>query len=243
MKIESIEVESGNFTLRGIVHFPKSLPAPCVICSHGLFSAKESPKFVAVAQRLAAEGFVAVRYDHRGCGESDGRIEETTVTGRLEDLEAVYDFVKRAPLMGGPVGLMGSSMGGYISLFTAALHPEVSAAVVWATPFELRAKKEAIDSAGGPALKDAFYEDLKRHHLPGMLATVRRTLVLHGEKDALVPVRHAKKIHEALATPKGLEIFPEGDHRFTDERLRQEAIALTAGWFKRYLPWGIWGRP
>lgn len=235
MTIERIEVESEGGTLTGVAHFPERLPAPCVICSHGLFSAKDSPKFIAVAQRLAEEGFVAVRYDHRGCGESDGKIEETTVAGRLEDLDAVYVFVKQYLPAGGPVGLMGSSMGGYISLFAAARHSDVAAAVVWATPFELRVKRETIDGAGGPALNAVFYEDLERHYLPGVLAGVKRTLVLHGEKDALVPVWHAKKIHEGLAAPKGLEIFAGGDHRFTDEGMRLKAIALTADWFKRHL--------
>lgn len=235
MNTEEITVQSSDIQISGVVHYPEQLPSPCVICSHGLFSAKASPKFVSVAEHLARNGFAAVRYDHRGCGESGGRIEETTVSGRLQDLEAVYHHVGRDARISKAVGLMGSSMGGYISLFAAVRHPEISAVVVWATPFKLRGRKQDFDDAGYPFLQDIFYEDLKNHRLEDKLAAVHHCLVLHGENDELVPLWHAQKNHDAMASPKEIIIFPEGDHRFTDARHRQDAIEMTVNWFRTYL--------
>jgi alpha-beta hydrolase superfamily lysophospholipase len=235
LNTDNIVVICNGLEISGVVHLPGRLPAPCVICSHGLFSAKASPKFMAVAEHLAQEGFVAIRYDHRGCGESGGRIEDTTVSGRLQDLEAVYGFARRDARVGKAVGLMGSSMGGYVSLFAAARHPEIQAVVVWATPYKLRGKKRDFDDAGYPFLQEVFYEDLKKYRLDEMLPTVHHCLVLHGESDELVPAWHAKSNHGAMTTPKELKIFPGGDHRFTDEAQRRAAIETTATWFKTHL--------
>ncbi|MBN2568075.1 MAG: alpha/beta fold hydrolase [Deltaproteobacteria bacterium] len=235
MKIEHFTALSEGFEIEGVIHMPLVKEAPCVICSHGLFSSKESPKLIAITEYLAGEGFVAIRYDHRGCNESQGKIEDTTVSGRINDLEAVLQVARRHPSVKGKIGLMGSSMGGYISLFTAARDPGIKSLVVWATPFQLRGKKKDFKEEGYPLLKDGFYEDLARYKLMDVIGGIRHCLVLHGENDELVPLWHAKRNHENLVEPKGLEIFSKGDHRFSDENHRTRAIELSARWFKKYL--------
>jgi len=235
MMVESFITKSEGFKIKGVMHLPMQDSAPCVICSHGLFSSKESPKFIAIAEYLAEKGFVAIRYDHRGCGESEGKIEETTVSGRLKDLESVYIFSRRHPLVNGKIGLLGSSMGGFISLFTAACYPSLMALTVWATPFELHKTKKDLKGEGYPLLKESFYKDLNRHQLIDVLGKIKHCLVLHGQDDELIPLWHAKKNYKNLGEPKNLEIFPGGDHRFTDDHNRKRAIDLSAKWFKRYL--------
>ena len=235
MKVETFVVESEGLNLRGVIHLPEKQPAPCVVCSHGLFSSKDSPKLIAITEYLAGEGFVAIRYDHRGCNESEGNLEDTTVSGRLKDLESVIRFSREHPACIGRIGLLGSSMGGYISLFTAARNPDMKPLVVWATPHKLRGKKKDFKEEGYPLLKDAFYEDLKQYDLEAVLSKISHCLVLHGQDDELVPLWHANKNYENLAEPKKLEIFPGGDHRFTDESHRSRAIELSAQWFKTYM--------
>ena len=70
MDIETFSTQSAGYDIKGVIHWPRRSRAPCVICSHGLFSSKDSPKFIAMTEHLAQEGFAAIRYDHRGCGES-----------------------------------------------------------------------------------------------------------------------------------------------------------------------------
>jgi pimeloyl-ACP methyl ester carboxylesterase len=233
--MESFSTFSAGIEIKGIIHWPERETAPCVICSHGLFSSKDSPKFVAVTESLARNGIAAIRYDHCGCGESGGRIEDTTVSSRLNDLESVHQFVLGHPRMNGHIGYMGSSMGGYISLFACARHPEVGAVVVWATPFSIRWKRADSVEAGQPLLSELFFEDLQEYALAEVLGNVKRCLVVHGREDELVPVRHAHRILELLDEPKAIEIFPEADHRFTREDDRQRAIALTTEWLKIHL--------
>jgi alpha-beta hydrolase superfamily lysophospholipase len=235
MDIEAFSTHSAGYEIKGIVHWPPQSPAPCVICSHGLFSSKDSPKFIAVTEHLAREGFAAIRYDHRGCGESQGRIEDTTVSSRLADLAAVYGFARVHPRITGRVGLMGSSMGGYISLFTAAGHPALKPVVIWATPYQLRRRtNQAADDPYAP-LGNSFFEDLTRYRLADVLTRISHCLVVHGQNDELVPVWHAEKIYALLAEPKALQIFAAADHRFSDLHLRDEAIRCSAEYFRRYL--------
>jgi dipeptidyl aminopeptidase/acylaminoacyl peptidase len=234
MSIESFTTVSDRKTIHGVVHLPDHIPSPGVICSHGLFSSKDSPKFVAIAEFLAGEGFVAIRYDHRGCGESEGKIEDTTVSGRLRDLESIITYANRHPSIDGTLGLLGSSMGGYISLLAAA-RDRFKALAAWATPFYLRRSKKDLKEDGYPYLKDAFYEDLNQYNLVDVLGKIKYCLLLHGQNDELVPVWHAEKNYEGLPEPKRLEIFSGGDHRFTDAQNRRKAIRLSAEWFQKHL--------
>ena len=126
-------------------------------------------------------------------------------------------------------------MGGYISLLKAAQVPPVSAVVVWATPFKLGGTRRDYNEEGYPLLEESFYEDLNNHKLLEVIGRIKRCFVLHGQKDELVPVWHSNKIYENLADPKKIEIFPCGDHRFTDVTDRKRAMDLSLKFFKNYL--------
>ncbi len=234
MEIETFEVRSSGLKIRGNIHLPEDRPAPLIICSHGLFSSKESSKFIALANCLAAGGFVSVRYDHRGCGISEGAMEETTVSGRIKDLCAVYNQLRRHPAVNGAIGLMGSSMGGYINLL-ATRQLEAHALAIWSTPLTINHRKKIESDASYPALNDAFYEDLNQHRLQRPLGGVKAALVVHGQNDELVPLWHAFSIYGALNGPKILKILPGADHRISDETDRQATIRRTVLFFQTRL--------
>ena len=62
-------------------------PAPLVVGCHGLLSDRRSPKQTALAGACQRQGMAYFRFDHRGCGESEGRLEEhTTLEARCSDL-------------------------------------------------------------------------------------------------------------------------------------------------------------
>jgi len=220
----------------GVLHAPRGWQElPCVVLCHGLLSSMESPKFRQLAEALQHERIGAVRFDFRGCGSSHGRIEDSTVSGRVEDLRELIGFLKGTLGHRGPLGLMGSSMGGFVALLCAATGAEVSALSVWATPFEpAELAGPAIDSQTGK-LGPAFLEDLRNHDLSSLGKRIHHLLVIHGENDELVPVSHALRIHELACAPKKLHLIPGADHRFTHPAHRQEATRLTLRWFREYL--------
>ncbi len=122
-----------------------------MIASHGLLSSKDSEKYIALGERLSREGFAMLRFDFRGIGESEGRIEDDTVSRRIVDLGSAIDFVKSRPGLGNRIGLVGSSLGGYVSLIKASMDKEIRAVVTWATPFHLDDLKSNKGTEGPPS--------------------------------------------------------------------------------------------
>ena len=234
MAIEFIRTISEGKKIYGILHLPRNPRPPCVICSHGLFSSKDSEKFVEIGETLSDQGIAAIRYDHQGCGESDGELSATTATSRLKDLEAIVDLALHHPLLGDRLGLLGSSMGGFISIFKAAADPRVKALALWATPALLQGGREVIEEEE-VRLPDSFYDDAREYDAGRTIQGVSNCLFLHGETDELVPLAHAEILYRAARSPKHLEVFPGGDHRFTDPQHRQKAIQMSLEWFQRYL--------
>lgn len=235
MPIEFISAICEGKKIYGILHLPRIPRPPCVICSHGLFSSKESEKFIAIGEHFSANGIAVIRYDHLGCGESEGDLRDTTTTSRIAQLGAMIELAVRHPLLGDRIGLLGSSMGGFISIFKGKEDRRVRALVLWATPAHLRGGREEIEQQEGTQLGDPFYEDVKKYDAATAIRGLRNCLILHGEKDELVPPQHAELLYSSASPPKHLEIFPAGDHRFRDPSCRQKAIEMSLAWFKRYL--------
>jgi len=235
MRIEKVSFTSQGVTVSGALHLPDGEKPPCVIASHGLFSNKDSEKYITLGDRCSRKGIACLRFDFRGFGESEGRVSESTVSARLMDLNMAIEFVRSHPSVGDCIGLMGSSLGGYLSLMEAARSDDIRAVVTWATPFTLAALEERRGEGEMALLGEEFFNDIKAHDLAPALSKVAHCLVIHGERDELVPVLQAKMIYEGLNYPKGMEIIEEADHRLTQPDHREKAIEMTVEWFERYL--------
>ena len=235
MQVEKVSFKSEGLAISAVLHLPDKARAPHVVASHGLLSNKDSDKYVALGEGLSQEGIALLRFDFRGCGESEGILAESTVSGRIADLGAAIEFARSYRGLGKRMGLLGSSLGGYISLVKAAMNPEVRAVVIWATPFHLDGIESQKDAEGRPLLGEPFFEDLPKHHLLPLLPKVSNGLVIHGQADELVPVDQAWEIFNSLGTYKEIRILEGGDHRLTNPDHRQRATDLTVAWFKKFV--------
>ena len=234
MRIEKVSFMSEGCRISGILHLPEGKNPSCVIASHGLLSSKDSEKYIALGERISREGVAILRFDFRGIGESEGREEDNTISKKIADLNAAVDFMRSYPGLGNRIGLIGSSLGGFLSLMKASMDKEIKAVVIWATPLhldDLGSRKEG----DYPLPPEAFFEDLPKHRLLPLLPKVSNCLVIHGEKDELVPLDQALGIFYNISVPKEIHVIGGADHRLTDPAHRQRAIELTVDWFKRYL--------
>jgi dipeptidyl aminopeptidase/acylaminoacyl peptidase len=235
MKVEKVAFMSDGMKVSGVLHLPNEKSPPCVIASHGLLSSKDSEKYIALGERMSGEGMAMLRFDFRGIGESEGGEEDNTISKKIADLSAAVDFIKNYPGLGEGIGLVGSSLGGFVSLIKASMEKRVKATVVWATPHHLDDLKTKQRDENTPLPPEVFFEDLPRHRLLPLLNKVSHCMVIHGEKDELVPVEQAWEIFYHLAEPKRIHVIEEGNHRLTDPVHRQRAIELSVVWFKEYL--------
>ncbi|MDJ0776887.1 MAG: CocE/NonD family hydrolase [Gammaproteobacteria bacterium] len=79
---------------------------------------------------FAAAGYVGVRVDTSGNGESDGDWDDEYSRRELDDGVEVIHWIAGQPWCDGKVGMMGISWGGFNSLQIAALRPEPLKAVI-----------------------------------------------------------------------------------------------------------------
>ena len=235
MKIENVSFQSEGLKISAVLHLPAKANPSCIIASHGLISSKDSYKYIALGERLSQEGMALLRFDFRGCGESEGTLEQSTVTARISDLSSAMQFVGSHPDLGNRIVLLGSSLGGYVSLIKAATAKEVGAVVLWSTPFHLDGIESKKDAEGMPPLGKPFMRDLKKHRLLPLLPKVSNCLVIHGDADELVSVDQAWEIFHHLGPSKEIHIIEGGDHRLTDPGHRQRAMDLSVAWFKKFL--------
>jgi dipeptidyl aminopeptidase/acylaminoacyl peptidase len=235
MKVEKVYFKSEGKRISGILHLPEKINPSCVIASHGLLSSKDSEKYIALGEQISREGISMLRFDFRGIGESEGSEEDNTVSKKIADLSAAIDFIRSYPGLENRIGLIGSSLGGFLSLIKASEDKEIRTIVIWATPLhldDLGTKKQEEDY---PLPPEAFFEDLPKHRLVPLLHKVSNCLVIHGEEDELVPLDQALGIFYNLSVPKEIHVIGGADHRLTDPAHRQRAIQLSVDWFKKYL--------
>lgn len=79
---------------------------------------------------FAAAGYVGVRVDLRGSGDSEGVFDDEYSPRELSDAVEVIDWIAKQPWCSGKVGMMGISWGGFNSLQVAALRPPALKAVI-----------------------------------------------------------------------------------------------------------------
>jgi len=223
-------VRFGENGLAGVIHSPHEKASTCVITCHGLYSSKDSEKYVNVVRRFCGEGIAVLRFDFRGCGESVGRFEDTSLTGRMEDLEDALDLVQEQGYE--RVGVMGSSLGGTVAVLTAAKDKRVEALVTWATPCHLDELFQGEVIKGLEKLR----QDVSRYNVAKTVKEVHcPVLIVHGSLDKQVPLSHAEVLYENANEPKDIQIIDGGDHRLTNPAHRSRAVELTLDWFKKYL--------
>ncbi len=231
-EVHRIPVDGQKIAL--VLHLPDRTPAPCVVACHGLGASKDSDKYLLLGREFPKEGFALARLDFRGSGESDGNYADSTVESRVRDLRAVLDFVGEHPASNGRLGLLGSSMGGYVALLVAATRPGPLPVVTWNAPATLRelARDESRDIGG---LGAALLTELRTGRHVDAPAGVPFCLTIQGEWDEVIPPSHGRLLFDRAADPRELVILQGADHRLSDTTRRLEAIARSLTWFRRFL--------
>jgi pimeloyl-ACP methyl ester carboxylesterase len=83
-----------------------------------------------LAGALADAGFLAVRYDKRGFGQSGGRAESATLADYAEDVRAVVKWLgSRSDVDQKRIAVVGHSEGAMVALMAAAREKKISAVV------------------------------------------------------------------------------------------------------------------
>ena len=129
-----IAFESDGLKLAGIVHTPDDLRPgerrPAFIVLHGFGGNKDGQGQIVVARQLTRWGYVTLRLDFRGCGESEGE------HGRILCLDQVADTSNALTYMAGRpevdadrIALIGSSFGAAVAVYAGGVDKRVAAVI------------------------------------------------------------------------------------------------------------------
>lgn len=160
-----------------------------------------------VAIELHRLGFGCLLFDFRAHGESGGRI--TTIGAReVQDALGAVDFVARFGL---PILLFGSSMGGAVAIMTAARDQRVGAVIADSAYAQLLKAADTWWEAGFGKLLGKLCRPVK--YLASLFSLTRLSsaepvreianvpprpiLLIHGDRDHLVPPDHAYALCQA----------------------------------------------
>ncbi|TGG86027.1 CocE/NonD family hydrolase [Streptomyces albus] len=106
---------------------------------------------------IAGHGYVCVRVDLRGTGDSDGVLEDEYLEQEQRDAEDVLAWLAAQPWCDGTTGMMGISWGAFAALQVAARQPESLRAIVIASFTDDRYADD-MHYMGGALLSDNLAE-------------------------------------------------------------------------------------
>jgi len=139
--------ENEGARLFGILHIPAMhepaeghrKPQGVVFCSP--FAEEEAVSHRVVtnfARLLCREGYYVLRFDYRGCGDSEGDFEQATLTTRLSDIGKAVDLLQ-GHTGTSPLTLFGLRLGGTLAALVAAKDPRVKSLILWEPVVQVRA--------------------------------------------------------------------------------------------------------
>lgn len=146
-----------------------------------------------LANGLADAGFVVVRYDKRGVGQSGGRTESAGLTDYADDLRAAVKLLAdRRDVDPKRIAVVGHSEGGAVALIAAAKDKKIKAVGLLAAPGSTGAELVLAQ---------------QRHALG-------RSKMSAEEKQAAIDLQ--RRIHDAVISGKGWEQLPISLRRTVD---------------------------
>jgi pimeloyl-ACP methyl ester carboxylesterase len=181
-----------------------------VVWLGGFRSDMAGSKAEALAAWAAGRGRDYLRFDYFGHGESSGDFLRGSITRWRADALAVIDELTQGPLV-----LVGSSMGGWLSLLAAVARPERIGALVLIAPaadftealmkprFTPHVRQalardgvwmepSAHDPAGYPITRLLIEDGARWSVMPGPLGITAPVRILQGGADESVPWTHAQ---------------------------------------------------
>ena len=232
----NITFESDGFLLKGMLHLPEANLPPVVIGSHGLLSNSYSPKQIALARECNAHGIAYFRFDHRGCGQSDGVFNEiTSLDGRRNDLVSAVKIIQTRKDIGKKIGLFGSSMGGTVCISVADVL-EIDAWVTYASPVRSSSITTALkESDDAEKIKPLLDQKYLEWDISDQLKHLHHIFILHGDSDKIVPPSNAHEIFTKSNNPKKLILQKGGNHLMSNKKHQKDFLREAVNWFKKWL--------
>jgi hypothetical protein len=199
---EQVRIPDIGFSLAGTISKPTDagaarLPGVVFVGGSGPTDRDEQiagiPILGQLASAVADAGFVTLRYDKRGVGQSGGRIESAGIADLSDDVRAAVKLLsERKDVDPKRIAVVGHSEGGPVVLLAGSKEKRIAAI--------------GVIAANGVSGSDLVLEQ-QQHALARMTMT-------DAEKQSKVDLQ--KRINQAVITGKGWEELPPEARRLSD---------------------------
>jgi fermentation-respiration switch protein FrsA (DUF1100 family) len=248
VRIEPVSLDVDGINIAGQLYLPEGkVPCPTVCACHGIPAGIPDPAdrgYALLAEQIVPHGFAVFIFNFRGAGASGGNLD---MPGWARDLRAVIDYLYALPQLDSSyLALLGFSAGAAVSVYLAAQDERVSSVAACACPaeFDLFTGNDNPQSLIDHyreigAIRDDSFPPSPREWLRGFglvkpvdyIARIspRPLLLVHGSRDEVVAISHARRLYARAGEPKRLAIVEGAGHRL---RHSEEAMAIVINWLK-----------
>jgi dienelactone hydrolase len=247
---QCVTFQSGGQTCFGMLHAPGSGQIgkrPGVLIMHGLVGSKDQPHriFVTLAEALSRAGYVSLRFDLRGRGDSDGESIDITPQRDVTDAEAGLAALRQQKdVDANNLVVLGLSWGGVLAAHLAP-REGVRRVVLWSSApvdndeWEPKLRdfngRQAADMYGNLIGKE-FYDGLRDLTPLAQLKRARRpVLMVYGTRDEAVRQSRFEQLRNELEfgdVPVTASVVQGADHAFMSHEAERQAIEKTVEWLK-----------
>jgi hypothetical protein len=187
-------IPAPGFSLAGTLTVPAGvtklkLPAIVLVAGSGSIDRDEVVAGVAIfaqlARGLSDQGFLVLRYDKRGVGQSGGRNERVTLDDYADDLITTVKWLAKRPDVDPKrIAVAGHSEGGAVAMLAAAREKQIASLILIAAP--------------GTRGSDLVLEQ-QQHALDAIKAS---------DEERKAKIEMQAKIQSAVMTDSGWESLP-----------------------------------
>lgn len=249
-----------GLTIRGYLTLPRGAGErglPLIVLPHGGPFLRDNWVFDQEVQFLASRGYAVLQPNFRGStGYGRDFVERgygQLGGGMIDDMEDGIEWLVREGIADrGRVCIMGSSYGGYASLWAAMRSPErYRCAVSWAGPTDLRAMVRYDTNSFVPRrYVREFRQRIEGEERTDLnaISPLRQqqrlrvpVLIGHGQNDITVPVEQTRRLVQALQRRSAAHesiVYPKAGHSFTTAEERADWLRRVEAFLARHNPAG-----
>lgn len=219
----------------------ESLKRPSILILHALTGKKENKTINFLAKNLPRYGYDTIQFDFSGHGESEGKLEEATVTKQLKDITSILQNISQVNTK--KVIIIGNSF----SVITALAFSKTNKCVTGLILLSGRANYlnyiETLEKVNDKyclinnVLVDSlFINDYKKYNpLENIKIFANPILIIHGEKDKVVPKEDANLLYSSSdSSKKHLVIIKDAGHKYEKIEQKKEVLESIIQFLNKY---------
>lgn len=259
-----VSYQSDGLKIYALFTIPNGTPPPAgwpaIVFNHGYIPPKDyrtTERYVAYVDAIARAGYVVIKPDYRGHGNSEGQARGGyAVPDYTIDVLNALSSIRRYPGVNPQrIGMWGHSMGGLITLRSMVVSQDIKVGVIWGgvvapyadllthwhatppatlSPGATSWRQSFFDQYGSPAENPAFWDGISPesylHDLSGPLQ------LHHSLTDEEVPAAFSEELFakaQAAGDTVELYLYPSDDHNISVHF--SLAMQRSIAFFDKYL--------